>query len=611
MSKIKESQLDRKACIYVRQSSLAQAQHHQESTRRQYSLYERALRLGWPEEHIEIIDEDQGQSGSSAEMRSGFNRLVSEVALGRVGAVFGLEVSRLARSCSDWYRLLEVAALSGTLIVDEEGVYDSNHYNDRLLLGLKGTLSEAELHFLKQRMIGGRRTKARRGEFRIRLAGGYVWDEREGILMDPDERVRDTVNLFFTCFDRIGTARGTVRYFEDNQLKFPRRDGWGSINAELNWSGLSPSRAVEILRNPIYAGIYSYDRNNTKAEDPEDVCLGGRIWIPNSHEGYITPETYNRNLSRLEDNRSYVLGMLKKGSEREGRSLLQGIVLCGVCGRHMQVTYGSDGSSIYTCKGFSSVGKPCQYINGRHVDPLVEEILLGSLTREQCDLARVAMEKLKERQLEIERQWEKRLEAARYEAARAARRYYQVEPENRLVARTLEKEWNDKLKDVDRLESEYEKNRGSVPFTISREQWEQIEALAEDIPRLWKSKTTSNNQRKKLLRLLMEDVTLCNQEEPWCISVKIQWKTGLVSQHQAERVKRRPHTTTPDVIDRIEELYLNHTDQQVADLLNKEGYRSGYGRSFTPHCVSHVRHRRGLKKCQPLKKQQINKVIFN
>jgi len=602
MNKIRESHLKRKAYIYIRQSSLAQVQHHQESTRRQYRLYERALRLGWPKERIEIIDEDQGKSGAGAQLRSGFTRLVSEVALERVGGIFGLEVSRLARSCSDWYRLLEVAALSGALIVDEEGVYDPNHYNDRLLLGLKGTLSEAELHFLKQRMIGGRRTKARRGEFRIRLPGGYVWDECEGILMDPDERARDTVNVFFSCFERIGTARGTVRYFEDNHLRFPRRDGWGSIKAVLNWSCLSPSRAVEILRNPIYAGVYSYDRNNPKVEDPEDVCSGGRIWLPNSHAGYISLEGYNSNLSRLEDNRSYVLGMLKKGSARQGRSLLQGIVLCGVCGRRMGVIYARDGSSIYICKGSSSVGKSCQHINGRHVDRLVKAVVLDSLTQEQFDLARVAMQKLKERHLEIERQWEKRLEAARYEVEKAARRYYQVEPENRLVARTLEKDWNDKLEEAAHLESEYDKIRRSPPFTISQEQWHQVEALAEDIPRLWETKTTTNNQRKKLLRLLIEDVTLCNQNDPWCVSVKIHWKTGLVDEHQAERVKPFPHTTDPDVVDRIKQLYLSHTDRQVADLLNKEGYRSGYGNDFTVSCIAHIRQRKRLIKYRSSKK---------
>lgn len=605
MNKIRQSHLNRKACIYIRQSSITQIQHHQESTKRQYSLYERALRLGWPKAYIEVIDEDQGKSGASTQKRSGFNRLVSEVVLNRVGAIFGLEVSRLARSCSDWYRLLEVTALSGALIVDEEGVYDSNHYNDRLLLGLKGTLSEAELHFLKQRMIGGRRTKARRGEFRIRLPGGYVWDESEGILKDPDERARDTVSLFFSIFERIGSARGTVRYFDDNHLRFPRRDGWGSIKAALNWSRLSPSRAVEIVRNPIYAGVYSYDRKNPQTEDPEDVCLGGRIWIPDSHAGFISIEAYNKNLLRLEDNRSYVLGMLKKGSVREGRSLLQGIVLCGVCGRRMIVIYARKGNSIYICKDSSSVGKSCQYINGRYVDRLVESVLLDSLTQEQFNLARIAMEKLKERHKEIERQWEKRLEAARYEADKASRRYYQVEPENRLVARTLEKQWDDRLKEVKHIESEYEKIRTSAPFTISRQQWNRIESLAEDIPALWKSDTTTNNQRKKLLRFLIEDVTLFNQDDPWGVLVKIHWKTGAVSQHTAERVKPFPHTTDRAVIDRIEQLYANHTDQEVANLLNKEGYRSGYGNAFTVSSISHIRHRNGFKKHRQKKEIKI------
>jgi len=377
MGKIKDGHLQRMAYVYVRQSSLAQVQHHQESTRRQYRLKERALRLGWRQEQIEVIDEDQGQSGASAESRSGFKRLVSEVALGQVGAVFGLEVSRLARCCSDWYRLLEVAALSDTLIVDEEGLYDPNHYNDRLLLGLKGTLSEAELHFLKQRLIGGRWSKARRGQYRIRLPVGYVWEE-ERILIDPDERVRDTVSLFFRCFDRMGTAIGTARYFHDNHQLFPRRDGWGSMNAAVNWGGLSPSRAVTILRNPIYAGIYVYDRDNPVEEDPEDIGLGGRIWIPESHPGYITVKQYEGNIARLESNRSFFSGMHKKGSAREGGSLVQGIVLCGVCGRHMIVSYVKEGTYFGV-----QTHRLCQHINGRHVDSLVEEVLLLTLRQEE------------------------------------------------------------------------------------------------------------------------------------------------------------------------------------------------------------------------------------
>jgi DNA invertase Pin-like site-specific DNA recombinase len=595
MDKIKETHLARKAFIYVRQSSLAQVQQHQESTRRQYQLQERAIGLGWRKEQVEVVDEDQGQSGASAGNRSGFKRIVSEVALGQGGAVFGLEVSRVARSCADWYRLLEVAALAGTLIVDEEGVYDPNHYNDRLLLGLKGTLSEAELHFLKQRMIGGRRAKARRAEFRIRLPAGYVWEDEERILIDPDERVRDAVYLFFHCFDRIGTALGTTRYFEENHQMFPRRDGWGSMKVPVAWGQLSPSRAVAILRNPIYAGIYPYDRNNPMEENPEDVCLGGRILIPDSHHGYITVEQYEKNISRLENNRSFLMGLRKKGSAREGGSLLQGIVLCGLCGRHMGVRYGKDKVFIYTCM-HPSTHRICQHINGRHVDPLVEEILFAAFTQEEFDLALDALTRLKGRASDLEKQWEKRIEAARYEADKAARRYYRVEPENRLVARTLESEWNARLEDVERLEEEYEKIRQTPPFTITQEQQNRIMALAEDLPRLWKSPTTQNSQRKQLLRILIEDVTLRNQDDPFCVEVAIRWKTDFVSRHQANRVHPRPHSTPREVIDRIEQLYVKHIDREIAEVLNNEGFRTGYGRAFTQDRVAKLRYYRGLTK---------------
>ena len=318
MNKVATRHLERKACVYVRQSSLAQVQHHRESTARQYGLSERAVSLGWRGEQIEVIDDDQGQSGASASAREGFQRLISEVALGRVGAVLGLEVSRLARSCADWYRLLEIAAVAGTLIVDEEGVYDPNHYNDRLLLGLKGPLSEAELHFLKQRMMGGRRHKARRGEFRLRLPIGYVWEPGPGIRMDPDEQVRGVVGLFFRCFERLGTATGVARYFATHQLAFPRRDGWGDPAAPLSWGALQISRAVQLLRHPIYAGIYSYARGSDHEEDPEDPLVGGRIWRPGSHPGALS-RTIGRRMPRgLVSNRAGTDGATRERAERLG-----------------------------------------------------------------------------------------------------------------------------------------------------------------------------------------------------------------------------------------------------------------------------------------------------
>ncbi len=590
MNKVKQSHLDRKACVYVRQSSPAQVRDHRESAKRQYQLKERAQRLGWPENAVFVVDEDQGRSGASAAGREGFQQLVSDVALGKVGVVMGLEVSRLARSCVDWYRLLEVAALSGTLIVDEEGVYDPNHYNDRLLLGLKGTLSEAELHFIKQRMIGGRRAKARRGEFRIRLPAGYIWEEESKILKDPDERVRNAVILLFRNFERIGSALGVVRYFEENRQQFPRRDGWGSLSVPVAWGNLSISRTVEILRNPVYAGIYPYDRNNDKPEDPEDVCAGGRIWIPDSHSAYISEAVYENNISRLNNNRSVWLGMRTKGCTKKGPALLQGIALCGRCGHRMRIQYDHEKRVCYVCQT-SDTRRLCQHVNGRHVDALIEQVVLETLSREELELSLNALEKIRMRSEELENQWLQKIEAAEYEADKAARRYYQVEPENRLVARTLESEWNLKLEEVERLKEQHRQIRGTPPFVLSGGQKEEILALSKDLPRLWKAKTTKSSQRKQILRILIEDVTLTNKEDPWCVQVAIQWKTGAVSIHQAERVIRRPFDTRAEVIARIKELYQDHTDKQTAQILNEEGFKPGFRPAFNAVSVQKIRLR--------------------
>lgn len=597
MAKLAAHHLERKACVYVRQSSLAQVQHHRESTQRQYHLRERAIALGWQPEKVEVIDEDQGRSGATADGRGGFQRLVSDVALGKVGGVLGLEVSRLARSCADWHRLLEVAALARTLIIDEDGVYDPNQYNDRLLLGLKGTMSEAELHFLKQRMVGGRRNKARRGAFRIRLPIGYVWEPGEGIRMDPDERVRDAVNLFFLTFDRRGTAAAVARHFADMRQPFPRRDGWGSDSAEVTWGELGFSRAATLLRNPIYAGTYAYSRNCPPAEDPEDPSSDGRILIPESHPGYITEEQYRANGARLLANRSLYHGMRNKGHAREGRSLLTGIVLCGVCGRHMNVLYRRKGGPSYSCRS-PRTNKICQEFCSRHVEPVVEQEILQALNAKELRLAVRALEKVDERIREMEQQWQKRIEAARYEAEKAARRYHRVEPENRLVARTLETEWNLRLQDVARVEKEYGEARQKAPLALTPEQRAKILTLATDLPRLWKAPTTQASQKKQVLRLLVEDVTLRNLEEPWCTQVAIRWKTGVVSRHQAERVVPHPQTTAATVVARIQALYLERYDEGVADALNAEGFRTGYGNTFTAERVAHIRLRRGLRKRQ-------------
>ena len=598
MGKITARHLERQVYVYVRQSSPAQVLHHQESTQRQYRLRERALRLGWSEQQVGVIDEDQGRSAAEAGTRTGFQRLVSEVALGRVGAIIGLEVSRLARSCVDWYRLLEVAALAGSLIIDEEGVYDPNQYNDRLLLGLKGTLSEAELHLLKQRMLGARRNKARRGELRIPLPAGYVWDEQQGIRLDPDERVRDTVALFFETFERLGSALAVVRFFQEQRQPFPRRDNFGTLTTAVTWHRLSAARAVWLLRNPTYAGVYAYSRTHAEAEDAEDVCAGGRIWLPDSHAAYITLEQYEANVARLVANRSSLHFMTGKGSPREGKSLLQGIVLCGVCGRRMNVCYGRDGEPTYECRTSDRL-RACQWIRGVGVDELLQRVVLETLSREQLNLALKAFEKIEARSRQLEVQWVKRLESARYEAQKSARRYHQVEPENRLVARTLEREWNESLQEVERLETEYRRVRESLPLTITDEQHRQIRALATDVGRVWRAPTTQHAQRKQLVRLLIEDVTLRTVDEPWRVDVSIRWQTGMVSRHEARRTHPRPQTTPPEVVARIKSLYGDHTDRQIVEILNTEGYRTGRGRRFTVAGVSHVRARRNMVKHRP------------
>lgn len=408
-------------------------------------------------------------------------------------------------------------------------------------------------------------------------------------------RVRDTVALLFETFERLGSARAVVRSFEDHRQPFPRRDNFGNLTTAVTWHRLGASRAVWLLRNPIYAGVYAYSRRHADAEDVEDVCAGGRIWLPGSLPAYITLDQYEANIARLVANRSSLHGMSGKGSARQGKSLLQGIVLCGACGRRMNVGYDREGQPTYECRTQDRT-RPCQWIRGAAVDELVERVVLETLSREELHLALKAFEKIAQRSQTLQRQWTKRLESARYEAQKAARRYHQVEPENRLVARTLEREWNDSLQEVERLEAEYRRVRESLPLTITDRQRRQILALATDVGRLWRAPTTQPVHRKQLVRLLIEDVTLRAVDEPWRIDVSIRWKTGVVSRHEASRMHPRPHTTPPEVVARIQELFEDHTDSQITEILNAEGYRTGRGRPFTVASVTHVRARRNLIK---------------
>jgi DNA invertase Pin-like site-specific DNA recombinase len=606
--KIRPDHLDRQAFIYVRQSTLVQVRDNTASKARQYDLVQRAMNLGWPRERITVIDQDQGHSGSSIVGRDGFQFLVSEVGLGHAGAVLSLEVSRLARSCSDWYRLIEICALSETLVVDEEGVYDPNQYNDRLLLGFKGTMSEAELHWLHCRLQGGKLEKAQKGQLRFRLPTGFIYDPLGQVILDPDEQVQQAVRLVFNLFDQFGAAMAVVQHFTTHGLLFPTRFWGGGRNSELVWQPLLHGRMLTILRNPAYAGAYAYGKTKTRTKvlPGEAPRIKGRtrqvkpedwpIVLKDVHPAYISWEQFLRNRQRLEDNRTW-FPEEHRGAVREGAALLQGIVLCGQCGRRMSVRYLQDGSTwAYVCAQVHShlAGKTCQFVIGNEIDTAVTQVFLEAVQPAQLEISMAAFEQIEQRTQQIDQQWQLRLERTRYEADLARRRFCTVDPENRLVARTLERDWNEKLVEIEKLERDYAALPDLTAYLVSPDERQRILALAQDLPTVWQAHTTSPAERKQLLRFLVKDVTLTRHKTT--IQASIRWQTEAVTSQEVPRRKkscdvRRTHLA---VVDRVRILAATHTDEQIAPLLNQEGYVPGLGGSFTASKVHWIRYAYGI-----------------
>lgn len=612
--KIQPDHLERQAFIYVRQSTLVQVRDNTASKARQYDLVQRAMNLGWPRERITVIDQDQGHSGASAIGRDGFQLLVSEVGLGHAGAVLSLEVSRLARSCSDWYRLIEICALSQTLVVDEEGIYDPNQYNDRLLLGFKGTMSEAELHWLRSRLQGGKLEKAHKGALRFRPPTGFVYDALGRLIQDPDEQVQQAVHLVFNLFDQCGSALAVVQHFNTQGLLFPTRF-WGGIrDGELVWHPLSNGRVLAILHNPAYAGAYVFGKTQTRSKTlpGEAPRIKGRtrqlkpeawpIVLQQAHPAYITWEEFLRHLQRLDDNRTW-RPEERRGAVRQGAALLQGIVLCGRCGRRMSVRYIQDGSvPVYVCAQVHSqlAGKTCQFVMGPEVDAAVSQVFLEAMQPAQLEISMAAFEQIEVRARQIDQQWQLRLERARYEAELAQRRFSSVDPENRLVARTLERDWNDKLAEIEKLEHEYLTLPKLTAHLVSPAERQRILALAQDLPALWQSPTTSHAQQKQLLRFLIKDVTLTSLKSS--IDIQIRWQTEAITTRQ---VARRPKScdirrTPSAVVDRIRTLAVGQTDAQIAATLNQEGLTPGLGGTFTPGKVHWIRYAYQIASACPL-----------
>ena len=584
--KVQPHHLERGAYLYIRQSSMRQVIENTESTKRQYALRTRAIALGWPDEQVVVIDSDQGESGASAAWREGFQRLVTEVGMGNAGIVMGLEVSRLARNNADWHRLLEICALSETLILDEDGVYDPMSFNDRLLLGLKGTMSEAELHVLKARLRGGVLNKVRRGEYRCPLPTGLVYDQAGDVVLDPDAQVRETISYFFEAFARVGSAHQTVKAFRNEGLEFPSRIR-SQGESKIIFRPLTASAAMRTLNNPRYAGAYAYGRrkyrrtsHGQKVHQKQDrsewlAC------IPGAHPGYITWEQYQENLRILAANgRGYEVA--RKSPPREGPALLQGRAVCGRCGRHLRTRYATrrgGTESWYVCdRGSSSRGEPnCQSMAGGPVDEAVGVLVAEKMTPAAVELALEIRKEIEARQQEAEQLRSRAVERAQADAEMAQRRYMMVDPSNRLVADSLEAEWNDKLRVLARAREDRERHRHRDHTVIDAAVRDRLVAMTTDFQQLWADPATPGRERKRMLAHIIEDVTLVKLPAEGVTKVHVRFKGGKTETLTTDNPKSSAQQikTPPKIIALVDKLLDDHIYSEIADILNEQGLRPG------------------------------------
>jgi len=602
-NKIQLDHLQRQAYIYIRQSTLQAVYHHRESRRRQYDLQKRATELGWSHSIPVTIDEDQGLSGRDGE-RPGLLRLMEAISRGEVGAIFCLEVSRLARRGSIWHALIELCAWHNTLLIDEESIYDPNLSSDRLVLGIRGLIDENELDTLRRRMQVSREEKARRGELKVQAPTGFVHDRQDRLHLDPDEEVQGAIRLFFEQFRRLGSAAAVVRYFDDHKLRFPTRHVGGAQDGEVTWKPLTYGRALYVLHDPIYAGAYVYGRHaHSRQRKPREKQHLGEIRLPqdqwlvliwDAFSGYISREEYEANQRRLRENRS-TAGT--SGVARSGAALLGGRVLCGVCGRTMCVAYEGTGGQyvVYICYPERRRGRyhACQRVPGTDVDRSVVQMVLQTLTPAEIELSLQVLETITQQQEILRQQWERRLERARYEADLARRRYRQVDPENRLVARTLEREWEQLLSTLTEVEQAYTRAQQEAPLVLDQEAHAHLLALAHDLPTLWKAETTTLAERKELLRLLIADVTLTRQKTN--IVVQLRWVTNQVDSWTVP-LPQRGARTAPAVLEHIRELAPTHTDAEIAACLNAEVLHTVHGHPFTTQRVHSLRRTHRIAK---------------
>ena len=600
--KVTVDHLRRDAYLYVRQSTLRQVAENIESTQRQYALRDRAAAAGWPAERIHVIDNDLGKSGSSATARDGFQHLVSEVALGKAGIVMGLEVSRLARNSADWHRLIELCSLSGTLILDEDGVYDPASFNDRLLLGLKGTMSEAELHIIRSRLRGGILNKARRGELEIRPPVGLVYRPDGKIILDPNIEVQNAIRMLFETFDRTASAMKTARFLREQNLQFPSRLQSGPNKGELVWAAPGHARVLQVLHNPRYAGAFVFGRMHTRRRadgGTDTIKLPIAEWkfvIKGAHAGYIDWERFEANRQRLTDNGRAFQSDRRSGPPREGPALLQGRALCGICGNRMGIEYHQVhgdvcGKPTYVCKEqlVRRGGKICQTVPGKAVDAAIGVLLAELVTPMNLEVTLAVQRELESRAAEVDAMRRQHVERTRYEAELARRRYMNVDPDNRLVANSLEAEWNERLRIHSDAAAECDRRAQEQAALLDDEARRRIRELAEQFPRVWNDPRVPSAERKRIFRLLVEDVTLLKGQTTITANVRLSGgatRTLILPRPLSSADLRK---FKPDIVAAVDRLLDNHRDQEIANILNHQGLRTGEGKIFTNRTIASLR----------------------
>jgi DNA invertase Pin-like site-specific DNA recombinase len=610
-AKVKPSHTQRPAFVYIRQSSPSQVEYNRESTARQYALVNKACELGWAKEQVIVIDEDLGLSGSGSAKRSGFARLTAEVALGHVGIVLGLEVSRLARNNADWYRLLDLCGMTDTLIGDSDGVYHPALFNDRLVLGLKGTMSEAELHILRARLEGGIRNKAARGELRRGLPVGFVWGEQDGeVRFHPNEAVVSTIRTVFSKFTELGSVRKVWLWFRSERLSFPLR---ANMKSEIRWVAPTYTGIHHVLTNPVYAGAYAYGKCRHERYVDEQGMVRRRtrhlpmaewsVLLPEHHPGFIDWATFQANQARIDTNihpQPHQAG----GAVREGTALLQGVATCGKCARRLHTHYrGRNAAPGYHCSGKDIVqgrGVYCLNIGGVQIDQAVADAFLRAVTPGAMEATQLAIQQLEADHDAAFRQWRLAVERARYEAERAERQYRAVEPENRLVARGLETEWEKRLRDLAAAEAELQRREQRRPRALTQEEKNNIRSLGSDLHKVWAAPTTKDRDRKELLRALLEEVIVTADRSERRAHLTLRWRGGTLTELDLSLPRSGPRglRTAEDTISLLRRLAVHYSDDVIAGILNRQGRKTATGERFTANQVGSLRRYRDIPRFQ-------------